>query len=163
MGESRQDIVEMAFSLKELSVESIPLNFLHAIDGTPMQQKEYLSARDCIRALAMFRFVNPASELRIAGGRERHLRSLQPLGLMIANSIFIGDYLTTQGQAPSEDYRMIEDLGFEITGQAALPNSSESACSESACSESTGTQTTCTQTQCQTPSSSDPTRSSCCG
>jgi biotin synthase len=166
MGESRQDIVEMAFSLKELSVESIPLNFLHAIDGTPMQQKEYLSARDCIRALAMFRFVNPASELRIAGGRERHLRSLQPLGLMIANSIFIGDYLTTQGQAPSEDYRMIEDLGFEITGQAALPNSSESACSESTCS-----QTACTQTggtgssgnQCQTPSSSDPTRSSCCG
>ncbi|MFM7931353.1 MAG: biotin synthase BioB, partial [Pirellula sp.] len=89
MGESRQDIVDMAFSLKELSVESIPLNFLHAIDGTPMQQKEYLSPRDCIRALAMFRFVNPSSELRIAGGRERHLRSLQPLGLMIANSIFV--------------------------------------------------------------------------
>jgi biotin synthase-like enzyme len=123
-----------------------------------MQQKEYLSARDCIRALAMFRFVNPTSELRIAGGRERHLRSLQPLGLMIANSIFIGDYLTTQGQAPSEDYRMIEDLGFEITGQAALPNSSESTCSES-----TGTQTTCTQTHCQTTSSSDPKQSSCCG
>ncbi|MFM8402658.1 MAG: hypothetical protein ACKOAH_32940, partial [Pirellula sp.] len=53
--------------------------------------------------------------------RERHLRSLQPLGLMIANSIFVGDYLTTQGQAPSEDYQMIEDLGFEITGQSTLP------------------------------------------
>jgi len=127
MGESRQDIVDMAFSLKELSVESIPLNFLHAIDGTPMQQKEYLSPRDCIRALAMFRFVNPSSELRIAGGRERHLRSLQPLGLMIANSIFVGDYLTTQGQAPSEDYQMIEDLGFEITGQSTLPTE-ESHC-----------------------------------
>ena len=127
MGESRQDIVDMAFSLNELSVESIPLNFLHAIDGTPMQQKEYLSPRDCIRALAMFRFVNPSSELRIAGGRERHLRSLQPLGLMIANSIFVGDYLTTQGQAPSEDYQMIEDLGFEITGQSTLPTE-ESHC-----------------------------------
>jgi biotin synthase len=111
----------MAFSLRELSVESIPLNFLHAIDGTPMEQKEYLSPRDCLRALAMFRFVNPSSELRIAGGRERHLRSLQPLGLLVANSIFVGDYLTTQGQPPQEDYLMIQDLGYEITGQAMVP------------------------------------------
>ncbi|MFN6398882.1 MAG: biotin synthase BioB [Planctomycetota bacterium] len=136
MGESRQDIVDMAFSLKELSVESIPLNFLHAIDGTPMQQQEYLTPRDCLRALAMFRFVNPKSELRIAGGRERHLRSLQPLGLMIANSIFVGDYLTTQGQAPSDDYRMIQDLGFEITGQVALPD--ETLHSENTCTNPTG-------------------------
>ena len=124
MGESRKDIVDMAFSLRELSVESIPLNFLHAIDGTPMQHKEYLTPRDCIRALAMVRFVNPSSELRIAGGRERHLRSLQPLGLYIANSLFVGDYLTTQGQTPSEDYQMIQDLGFEITGQAISPGTS---------------------------------------
>jgi biotin synthase len=151
MGESRQDIVEMAFSLRELAVESIPLNFLHAIDGTPMQQKEYLSARDCIRALAMFRFVNPMSELRIAGGRERHLRSLQPLGLMIANSIFIGDYLTTQGQAPLEDYRMIEDLGFEITGQAALPETTQADIPHPEI----------LQAKCQP--ASDPTRSYCCG
>ncbi|MFN9955290.1 MAG: biotin synthase BioB, partial [bacterium] len=60
-------------------------------------------------------FVNPKSELRIAGGREIHLRSLQPLGLYAANSIFVGDYLTTKGQAPEEDYRMVEDLGFRIT------------------------------------------------
>lgn len=130
MGESHQDIVEMAFSLRELSVESIPLNFLHAIDGTPMQQQEYLNPRDCLRALAMFRFVNPKSELRIAGGRERHLRGLQPLGLYAANSLFVGDYLTTQGQPPSEDYRMIEDLGFEVTGQAlGAPEPCEDACS----------------------------------
>lgn len=120
MGESQSDIVEMAFSLRELAVESIPLNFLHAIDGTPMQQQEYLTPRDCLRALTLFRFVNPQSELRIAGGRERHLRSLQPLGLYVANSLFVGDYLTTEGQAPSEDYRMIADMGFEITGQAGL-------------------------------------------
>ena len=146
MGESRKDIVDMAFSLRELSVESIPLNFLHAIDGTPMQHKEYLTPRDCIRALAMVRFVNPSSELRIAGGRERHLRSLQPLGLYIANSLFVGDYLTTQGQAPSEDYQMIQDLGFEITGQAISPspsaenqpcgNSCENSCNGSANSTS---------------------------
>jgi biotin synthase len=147
MGESRQDIVDMAFSLKELSVESIPLNFLHAIDGTPMQQQEYLSPRDCLRALAMFRFVNPTSELRIAGGRERHLRSLQPLGLMIANSIFVGDYLTTQGQAPSEDYRMIEDLGFEITGQATLPGTPPS-CSQPTDGQPSCGSSTCTNSSC---------------
>jgi biotin synthase len=120
MGERHEDIVRMAMDLRELQVESIPLNFLHAIDGTPLEQKEYLNPRDCIRALAMIRFVNPASELRIAGGRERHLRSLQPLGLMIANSIFVGDYLTTQGQPPAEDYAMIEDLGYQITGNPAF-------------------------------------------
>ncbi len=120
MGEKKEDIVAMAFELRELSVESIPLNFLHAIDGTPMETKEYLSPRDCLRALCMFRFVNPESELRIAGGRERHLRSLQPLGLYIANSIFVGDYLTTEGQPPAEDYRMIEDMGFQVTGQPEM-------------------------------------------
>ncbi len=123
MGESKEDIVDMAFSLKELSVESIPLNFLHAIDGTPLEKKEYLNPRDCIRALCMIRFVNPRSELRIAGGRERHLRSLQPLGLYVANSLFVGDYLTTQGQAPEEDYNMIRDLGFEITESCVGPAS----------------------------------------
>ena len=119
MGEKNEDIVEMAFELSDLSVESIPLNFLHSIDGTPLERKEYLNPRDCLRALCMFRFVNPKSELRIAGGRERHLRSMQPLGLFVANSIFVGDYLTTQGQPPQEDYDMIKDMGFEITGSCA--------------------------------------------
>jgi biotin synthase len=63
----------------------------------------------------MFRYVNPSSELRIAGGREIHLRSLQPLGLYAANSIFVGDYLTTKGQPPESDYQMIRDMGFVIT------------------------------------------------
>lgn len=168
MGESRQDIVDMAFSLKALSVESIPLNFLHAIDGTPMQQQEYLTPRDCLRALAMFRFVNPSSELRIAGGRERHLRSLQPLGLMIANSLFVGDYLTTQGQAPSEDYRMIEDLGFEITGQASLPSESSacgdsSGCQTGACQPGACQNTDSTSSGCQTSGTNTPPKASCCG
>lgn len=121
MGEKHEDIADMALNLRELNVESIPLNFLHAIDGTPLEKREYLNARDCLRALCMVRFVNPSSELRIAGGRERHLRSLQPLGLYVANSIFVGDYLTTQGQAPEEDYNMIRDLGFEITGSCTGP------------------------------------------
>lgn len=156
MGESRKDIVDMAFSLRELSVESIPLNFLHAIDGTPMEHQEYLTPRDCIRALAMVRFVNPSSELRIAGGRERHLRSLQPLGLYIANSLFVGDYLTTQGQAPSEDYQMIADLGFEITGQAVEPQGH--ACNDGTCGSETNKQGAATQ-----PGSCGSSKPGCCG
>ena len=62
----------------------------------------------------MFRLVNPDREIRIAGGRELHLGSMQALGLYAANSIFVGDYLTTKGQPPEADYQMIRDLGFEI-------------------------------------------------
>ena len=118
MGEKHEDIVSMAFDLRDLGVQSIPLNFLNAIEGTPLQTKDELTANDCLRALAMFRFVNPDCELRISGGREIHLRSLQPLGLYVANSLFVGDYLTTKGQAPQEDYDMIRDLGFEVTESA---------------------------------------------
>ena len=126
LGEKPEDLVSMAMELRELKVESIPLNFLHAIDGTAFEGKEYLTPRDCLRTLCMFRFVNPTSELRIAGGRERHLRSLQPFGLLVANSIFVGDYLTTKGQAPDEDYRMIADMGLEITGQPEWVSEQES-------------------------------------
>lgn len=115
MGEKDLDVVRMAFELRELGVESIPLNFLNAIDGTPLQKSDRLNPRYCLKALAMFRLVNPSAELRIAGGRELHLGSLQALGLYAANSIFVGDYLTTQGQAPSADYKMIEEMGFVVT------------------------------------------------
>jgi len=114
MGESSEDVVRMALELREFKVESIPLNFLNPIDGTPLSGSDRLTPAYCLKALAMFRFANPSCEIRIAGGREIHLRSLQPLGLYAANSIFVGDYLTTQGQPPEEDYRMIEDMGFEV-------------------------------------------------
>jgi biotin synthase len=118
MGETHDDLVDMAFELRSMQVESIPLNFLNAIDGTPLEGVNRVSPRDCLRGLAMMRLVNPAAEIRIAGGREIHLGSLQPLGLYAANSIFVGDYLTTKGQLPEADYKMIEDLGFTITGGA---------------------------------------------
>lgn len=115
MGETDEDVVAMAMELREIGVESIPLNFLTSIDGTPLQQKQQLTPSYCLKSLAMFRLVNPDRELRISGGRELHLRSLQPLGLYAANSIFVGDYLTTEGQAPEADYQMVEDMGFTIT------------------------------------------------
>ena len=68
--------------------------------------------------LALFRLAHPTTEIRIAGGREVNLRSLQPLGLYAANSLFVSDYLTTPGQAPGEDHRMIEDLGFRVVRPA---------------------------------------------
>jgi biotin synthase len=115
MGEGDADVVRMAFDLRDLAVESIPVNFLNPIDGTPLEGTRRLNPRYCLKVLCLFRLANPTAELRIAGGRELHLRALQPLGLYPANSIFVGDYLTTKGQPPEEDYRMIEDLGFVVT------------------------------------------------
>ena len=115
MGENDADVVEMAFALRDLAVESIPLNFLNPIDGTPLAGTRKLNPRYCLKALCMMRLVNPSSELRIAGGRELHLGSLQAMGLYAANSLFVGDYLTTKGQSPDADYRMIEELGFTVT------------------------------------------------
>ena len=123
MGESKLDVVRMALELRDLGVESIPVNFLNPIDGTPLEGLRQLDPRYCLKVLAMFRFANPDREIRIAGGREMHLGSLQPLSLYAANSVFVGDYLTTKGQPPEEDYRMISDLGFEVTGQAELATS----------------------------------------
>ncbi len=123
MGEQPQDVVEMALDLRKLEVESIPVNFLNPIEGTPLAGHGDLTPTYCLKVLAMFRLVNPNSEIRIAGGRELHLRSLQALGLYAANSLFVGDYLTTQGQLPQEDYDMIRDLGFEVTSETELASS----------------------------------------
>ncbi|WML53297.1 biotin synthase BioB [Neobacillus sp. PS3-12] len=114
MRETKQDVVDMANSLKALDADSIPVNFLHAIDGTLLEGTKELNPLYCLKVLALFRFINPTKEIRISGGREVNLRSLQPLGLYAANSIFIGDYLTTGGQEEIEDYKMLRDLGFEV-------------------------------------------------
>jgi len=114
MGESDEEIVEVAYALRELEADSIPVNFLNSIPGTPLEGYAELNPRKCLKVLAMFRFVNPAKEIRASGGREVNLRSLQPLALYAANSVFVGDYLTTEGQTAAEDHRMIADLGFEI-------------------------------------------------
>jgi biotin synthase len=113
MGEEDADVVELALRLGELCVEAVPVNFLIPIPGTPLAHLRRLDPRYCLKVLALMRLANPRAELRIAGGRELHLGSLQPLGLFAANSIFVGDYLTTKGQPPEDDYRMIADLGFE--------------------------------------------------
>jgi biotin synthase len=117
MGETDRDVIDMATVLRERGVDSIPVNFLVSIDATPLQKTHLLTPQHCLRVLALMRFTNPSAEIRIAGGRELNLRTLQPLGLMIANSIFIGDYLTTLGQSPKADLEMIRDLGYVVEGQ----------------------------------------------
>lgn len=114
MGETDREIVELAYALRGLDADSIPVNFLNSIPGTPLENRSDLNPRKCLKVLALFRFICPSKEIRVSGGREVNLRSLQALGLYAANSIFVGDYLTTEGQAASADHQMIEDLGFEI-------------------------------------------------
>jgi biotin synthase len=121
MGETEEDVLDVAFAVRGLKAHAVPVNFLIPVPGTPLAGTHELTPVHCLRILALFRFLNPRAELRIAGGRELHLRSLQPLGLLIADSIFIGDYLTTEGGTPSGDVRMIRDLGFEILGEDFPP------------------------------------------
>ncbi len=114
MGEQSDDIVEVAFKLRELEVPSIPVNFLIPIEGNPVQDDGSLTPERCLRALCLMRFVNPTAEIRIAGGREGNLRGLQSLGLYPANSLFVGGYLTTRGDPMQETFGLIRDAGFEV-------------------------------------------------
>lgn len=117
MGETDEDRIDVALKLRAMNVDSIPINFLVPMRGTPLVSQQTMTAAQALKILCLFRFLCPSQELRIAGGRELHLRSLQPLGLYVANSIFIGDYLTTEGQAPQADLEMIRDMGFTFVGQ----------------------------------------------
>jgi len=116
MGETHDDLVDVAAALGELGVESLPVNFLHPIPGTPLGDRTPLRPADCLRALALFRLTNPRAEIRAAGGRERSLGEAQPLALFAANSIFVDGYLTTPGQAHRDAVAMVSALGFEVEG-----------------------------------------------
>jgi len=118
MGETNREIVELALALRELDADSIPINFLNAIPGTPLENASPTPPMKALKVLALFRFICPTKEIRVAGGREVNLRSLQPLSLYAANSLFVGDYLTTEGQDVRADHQIIEDLGFEIERSA---------------------------------------------
>jgi len=123
MGETDEDLIDVVFSLRELDPDSVPVNFLIPMEGTPLAAEWHLTPQRCLRILAMVRFVCPDVEVRIAGGREVHLRTMQPLALNLANSIFLGDYLTSEGQAGHADLEMIADAGFEVegAGEVTLP------------------------------------------
>jgi biotin synthase len=120
MGESDDDIIDLALALRAMGIDSIPVNFLHSIPKTPFEDKKQLTPQKCLKTLCLFRFANPSKEIRVAGGREVNLRSLQPLSLYPANSLFVNGYLTTPGQEASDAHQMIADLGFELDQPAPI-------------------------------------------
>ncbi len=114
MGEQDEDLIDLAMALREVEPDSIPLNTLHPAAGTPLEHCDHLTPQRCLKVLCLFRFLHPRTELRVAGGREHNLRSLQPLALYPADSLFVNGYLTTPGAPAPEVWSMIEDLGFKI-------------------------------------------------
>lgn len=114
LGEHDDDLLDLAFALRDLDVDSVPVNFLDPRPGTPLADRPRLQPTYALRALCMFRFVHPRTDLRVAGGREVVLRSLQVMALYPANSIFTQGYLTTAGATPAADHQMILDAGFTL-------------------------------------------------
>lgn len=113
LGESAEDRVELALTLRELDVDSIPVNFLNPVPGTPVEGRRELSPIGCLRIIAMLRLTNPRKEIIVCGGRELNLRSLQALMFAAgATGTMAGNYLTTSGRPAEEDLGMLEDLGL---------------------------------------------------
>jgi len=113
LGESLEDRAELALTLRELQVDSIPVNFLNPVPGTPLEGRTDLTPPDCLRIIAMMRLVNPAREIIVCGGREVNLRDLQALMFAAgATGTMVGNYLTTSGRPAEEDLRMLRDLGL---------------------------------------------------
>ena len=123
MGETSDDLIEVAVKLRELEVPSIPVNFLIPIEGNQVTDDGSLTPERCLRALCLMRLINPRAEIRVAAGREGHLRSQQALALYPANSLFVEGYLTTRGDHVADTYRMIEEAGFEVEGNPSWEGS----------------------------------------
>ncbi|MBW4648654.1 MAG: biotin synthase BioB [Kastovskya adunca ATA6-11-RM4] len=121
MGESWEDRVDLALTLRDLDVESVPINLLTARPGTPLEERPQLDPYEALKAIAIFRFILPQQILRYAGGREAVMGNLQALGLKSGiNAMLIGHYLTTMGQPPALDHAMLEELGLQ-GGEAPIP------------------------------------------
>lgn len=113
MGETWKHRLELFFALKDISPECIPVNFLNPIPGTKLERKNPLMPLEFLKIVAILRFIFPRQEIKVCGGREANLRSLQPfLFLAGSDSIIIGDYLTTKGNPPRDDLQMVHDLGL---------------------------------------------------
>jgi len=118
VGESIEDRLDLAFTLKELDVDAIPLNFLSPVKGTPSSLEKPLEPMEMLKIIAVFRHIFPDKELKVAGGREENLRDVQSWMFYAgANSTMIGDYLTTRGKSPDDDLQMIKDLGLIYEGK----------------------------------------------
>jgi biotin synthase len=114
MGESMEQRVEFALTLKGLDVDSVPFNILDPRPGTPLSGAARVHPIELLVTIAVFRFILPDKDIKLCGGKEANLRQLLPLGIVAgANSLMTGDYLTTPGRDPGLDFEMIKDLGLE--------------------------------------------------
>ena len=115
LGETFEQRVEMALTLRELEVDSIPVNFLDPVQGTRLAQADFLTPLECLKTIAVYRFLLPDRQIKVCGGRERNLRELQSWIFMAgASGMMTGNYLTKAGRDPQADRRLINDLGLEI-------------------------------------------------
>lgn len=113
LGESWEQRIEMAFTLRELAVDSIPINFLNPVKGTPLGTRPLLSPLEALRIISVYRFIFPDKDITVCGGRERTLRDMQSYMFYAgANGAMLGNYLTTQGRPADEDRQMVKDLGL---------------------------------------------------
>ena len=116
IGETPEQRVELGLTLRDLEVESVPINILNPVTGTPAAENyKPMTPLEVLKLIATYRFLMPKADIGIFGGREMALGQLQPLMFIAgANVTLIGNYLTTQGQAAEKDLQMIKDLGLEI-------------------------------------------------
>ena len=113
MGENDEDRVALALTYRELEVDSIPLNFLMPIEGTPMQNAPGVDPLTALKIIAMFRLTNPKAELRLCGGREQTLRDFHGMAMLMTNAMMVGGYLTRAGRDIKKDYQLLKDIKAE--------------------------------------------------
>ncbi|BCA79775.1 biotin synthase BioB [Desulfuromonas sp. AOP6] len=110
LGETLDQRIELAETLRDLEVDSVPINFLAPVKGTPLENSQPIAPMDCLRAIAMFRFILPDRSIRVCGGREKNLREMQSMIFMAgANGVMVGNYLTVHGRNIQDDKQMIMD------------------------------------------------------
>jgi biotin synthase len=115
LGETLDQRVEFLEAIRSLDVDSVPLNFLHPIPGTPLEHGTSLTALECLKVIAVARLMMPDKEIRVCGGREYNLRDLQSWALACgADGLMVGGYLTTSGRGVNDDLKMISDAGFIV-------------------------------------------------
>lgn len=115
LGESWEDRIDMAFALKEIGVDSVPVNFFTPVSGTPLDKREQLDPQEALMIIAIYRLILPEADIRVCGGRPQTLRDLNSQIFMAgASGLLLGNYLTTSGRNPDDDLQMIKDMGLEV-------------------------------------------------
>jgi len=115
LGEGFEHRIEMAETLRELDVDTVPINFLNPVEGTRLADACFLTPMECLKIIAIYRFMLPEKDLTVCGGREKNLRELQSwIFLAGASGMMTGNYLTTPGRDPQQDHQMLKDLEMTV-------------------------------------------------